>query len=60
MQRIILFLDDWVVDMLKDESTQMIVFGQAYAYMKKHNKITMSATIRKIVETYLRDRGLIE
>lgn len=60
MKMIRVWLKDWMYDILQDEAVQIAVFGQAHAYMKKHNKITDSAIVRKIIENYLRDRGFIE
>ena len=60
MKRINVWVDEWLYDMLDDEAVQIAVFGQSHAYLKKHNKITRSRIIRKIVENYLRDRGFIE
>ena len=60
MRRRVVWIGEWVDDMLNDEAVQIAVFGQAYAYMKKHNRITKSSVIRTIIETYLRERGFLE
>lgn len=58
MERV--FLEEWLDDMLNDEAIQIAVFGQSFAYLKKHNKINKSAIIRQIVKNFLRDRGFLE